>query len=94
MQTAANGMEAIDLIASPAHIDVVLTDIVLPGGLDGVSLVKEAMAARPRIAVLCMSGYEPSQKHRKWLGLQNIGFLEKPFHTQSLAQALEAALVS
>jgi len=94
VQTAANGMEAIDLIASPAHIDVVLTDIVLPGGLDGVSLVKEAMAARPRIAVLCMSGYEPSQKHRKWLGLQNIGFLEKPFHTQSLAQALEAALVS
>ncbi|MCW5691863.1 MAG: PAS domain-containing protein [Pseudolabrys sp.] len=94
VQTAANGMEAIDLIASPAHIDVVLTDIVLPGGLDGVSLVKEAMAARPRIAVLCMSGYEPSQKHRKWLGLQNIGFLEKPFHTQSLAQALEAALVN
>ena len=37
VQTAANGMEAIDLVASPATIDVVLSDIVLPGGLDGVS---------------------------------------------------------
>lgn len=92
VQTAANGMEAIDLIASPALIDILLTDIVLPNGLDGVALIKEAMAARPKIGVLCMSGYEPSQKHRKWLGLQNIGFLEKPFPTQSLGQALEAAL--
>ncbi|MBS0536904.1 MAG: PAS domain-containing protein [Proteobacteria bacterium] len=94
VQTAANGMEAIDLIASPAMIDILLTDIVLPGGLDGVSVIKEAMAARPKIGVLCMSGYELSQKHRKWLGLQNIGFLEKPFPTQSLGQALEAALAT
>jgi len=92
VQTAANGMEAIDLIASPAMFDILLTDIVLPNGLDGVALIKEAMAARPKIGVLCMSGYDPSQKHRKWLGLQNIGFLEKPFPTQSLGQALEAAL--
>ena len=94
VQTAANGMEAIDLIASPAMFDILLTDIVLPSGLDGVSLVKEAMLARPRIGVLCMSGYEPSQKHRKWLSQQNIGFLEKPFHMQSLGQALEAALAT
>ncbi|MBS0248145.1 MAG: PAS domain-containing protein [Proteobacteria bacterium] len=94
VQTAANGMEAIDLVASPARIDLVLTDIVLPGGLDGVSLIKEAMLSRPRIGVLCMSGYEPSQKQRKWLGQQNIGFLEKPFHTLSLGQALEAALAN
>lgn len=92
VQTAANGMEAIDLIASPAMFDILLTDIVLPNGLDGVALIKEAMAARPKIGVLCMSGYDPSQKHRKWLALQNIGFLEKPFPTQSLGQALEAAL--
>ncbi len=61
-----------DLIASPANIDIILTDIVLPGGLDGVALLKEAMRARPRMGVLCMSGYDPTQKHRKWLKIQNI----------------------
>jgi CheY-like chemotaxis protein len=42
----ANGMEAMDVIVSPATIDITLTDIVLPGGIDGVAIVKEAMRAR------------------------------------------------
>ena len=94
VHAVANGMEAIDLIASPANIDITLTDIVLPGGLDGVALVKEAMRARPKMGVLCMSGYNPTEKHRKWLKVQNIAFLEKPFSSAHLAQALDAALVN
>ena len=73
-------------------IDITLTDIVLPGGIDGVTLVKEAMRARPGMGVLCMSGYDPTQKHRKWLEVQNIEFLEKPFSSTRLAQALDAVL--
>ncbi|MDO8877382.1 MAG: PAS domain-containing protein [Pseudolabrys sp.] len=92
VHAVANGMDAIDLIASPANIDITLTDIVLPGGFDGVALVKEAMRARPNMGVLCMSGYDPTQKHRKWLKVQNINFLEKPFSSTRLAQALDAAL--
>ena len=92
VHAVADGMEAIDLIASPATIDITLTDIVLPGGLDGVSLVKEAMQARPNMGVLCMSGYDPTQKHRKWLQVQNIVFLEKPFSSNRLAEALDRAL--
>ncbi len=93
VHAVANGMEAIDLIGSPANIDITLTDIVLPGGIDGVALVKEAMRARPRMGVLCMSGYDPTQEHRKWLKVQNIEFLEKPFSSGRLAQALSAVLV-
>lgn len=92
VHAVANGMEAIDLIVSPAAIDITLTDIVLPGGFDGVALVKEAMRARPRMGVLCMSGYDPTQTHRKWLEVQNIELLEKPFSSGRLAQALEDAL--
>jgi DNA-binding NtrC family response regulator len=80
------------LIESPASIDVTLTDIVLPGGIDGVSLVKEAMHARPTMAVLCMSGYASTKKDRKWLAVQNITLLEKPFSTGELAQAIDGAL--
>jgi PAS domain S-box-containing protein len=92
VHAVASGMEAIDLIVSPATIDIVLTDVVLPGGLDGVALIKEAIAARPGMGIVCMSGYDPAQKHRKWLSQQNITFLEKPFNTQKLGQALEAAV--
>jgi CheY-like chemotaxis protein/anti-sigma regulatory factor (Ser/Thr protein kinase) len=92
VHAVANGIEAIDLIASPANIDITLTDIVLPGGMDGFALVKEVMRVRPRMGVLCMSGYDPTQKHRKWLAIQNIEFLEKPFSVSRLAQALDAVL--
>ena len=92
VHSVANAIEAIDLIGSPACIDLTLTDIVLPGGIDGVALVKEAMRARPQMGVLCMSGYDPTQKHRKWLMVQNISVLEKPFSCGRLAEALESAL--
>lgn len=89
VHAVANGTEAIDFIESPAEIDITLTDVVLPGGIDGVTLIKNAMQARPNMGVLCMSGYDPTQKNRKWFRIQNIDFLEKPFSSSRLAQALE-----
>src|SRR5271170_2060751 len=71
VHAVASGSEAIDLIESPANIDIALTDIVLPGPIDGVDLVKEAMRARPGIGVLCMSAYNPTQTPRKWFTIQN-----------------------
>jgi PAS domain S-box-containing protein len=92
VHAVATGMEALDLIVSPATIDITLTDIVLPGGIDGVALVKEVMRARPGMGILCMSGYDPTQKNSKWFKVQNIEFLEKPFSSGRLAQALDAAI--
>jgi PAS domain S-box-containing protein len=92
VHAVADGMAAIDMIESPAHIDITLTDIVLPGGIDGVTLLKEAMRMRPNMGVLCMSGYDPTQKHRKWFQVQNIELLEKPFASARLAQALDDVL--
>jgi hypothetical protein len=39
-----------------------------------------------------MSGYNPSRRHRKWLQVQNIELLEKPFSRTQLAQALDTTL--
>jgi PAS domain S-box-containing protein len=93
VQEVANGDEAITVIESPTAIDITVTDIVLPGGIDGVTLVKEALRARPQMGVLCMSGYDPAQSRRKWLRIQNIGLLEKPFTSSQLARALREAIV-
>ncbi len=90
--SVANASDALDLIESPSNIDITLTDVVLPGGVDGVTLVKEVMYARPGMGVLCMSGYDPTQTHRKWLRVQNIELLEKPFSSARLAEALKTAL--
>jgi CheY-like chemotaxis protein len=53
---AASGAEALEALASGADIDVLLTDICMPGGLHGPELAKEARRLRPQIKVLFVSG--------------------------------------
>src|SRR5260370_21974667 len=54
---AGNGDEALAILQSAAAIDLLLTDIVMPGTLDGFSLGREAVALRPNIKVLHVTGY-------------------------------------
>jgi CheY-like chemotaxis protein len=53
---AATGAEALEALASGADVDLLLTDIRMPGGLHGPALAKEARRLRPRIKVLFVSG--------------------------------------
>lgn len=53
---AASAAEALEALTSGAHIDLLLTDIRMPGGLHGPALAREARRLRPRIKVLLVSG--------------------------------------
>ena len=53
---AASGAEALEALASGADVDLLLTDIRMPGGLHGPALAKEARRLRPRIKVLFVTG--------------------------------------
>ena len=53
---AATGAEALEALASGADVDLLLTDIRMPGGLHGPALAKEARRLRPRIKVLFVTG--------------------------------------
>ena len=53
---AASGAEALEALASGADVDLLLTDIRMPGDLHGPALAKEARRLRPQIKVLFVSG--------------------------------------
>ncbi len=54
--TAATGREGMDLmLANP--VDLLLTDLVLPGGMSGLELARYALESEGRIRLLCVSGY-------------------------------------
>jgi CheY-like chemotaxis protein len=53
---AASGAEALEALASGADVDLLLTDIRMPGGLHGPALAKEARRLRPHIKVLFVTG--------------------------------------
>jgi len=87
---ADNGEEALEVIARGEEIDLLLSDVVMPG-MDGPTMVAEARKQRPELKVLFMSGYAEEQL-RQSLGVDNAHFLPKPFSMQDLAEAAKKAL--
>lgn len=82
---------AIRIIESDERIDLLLTDVGMPAGTPhGLSIAQMAMARRPRLKIVYMSGsYGASQ-----IGAMIDGalFLNKPFRPEQLIQSVETAL--
>jgi len=90
---AASGGEA--LAAAAAHegpIDMVLTDLVMPG-MDGKELVERMRDLRPGIRALFTSGYAQGMVEGHELG-EGDAFLPKPYDQSELATAIGAVLAA
>ncbi|HYP17749.1 MAG TPA: two-component regulator propeller domain-containing protein [Opitutus sp.] len=72
------------------EISVLLTDIVMPGPLDGHDLARRLSAEEPKLRVITMSGYDPSEVEGG-SGERNV-HLRKPFTADELVTAIERAL--
>jgi len=90
--TADNGEEALELLARGDPIDLLLSDVVMPG-MDGPAMVEQARKERPDLKVLFMSGYAEEQL-RDSINVDNAHFLPKPFSVQELAEAAKRALAA
>ena len=88
--TAGNGEEALEIIGRGDEIDLLVSDVVMPG-MDGPTVVAEARKTRPDLKILFMSGYAEEQL-RKSIDLDNVAFLPKPFSVQELAEAARRTL--
>jgi PAS domain S-box-containing protein len=86
--TAAEGRTALE----SQEIDLVLSDVVLPGGVNGPAFAQEARDLRPGLRVIFMSGYPAGAAgHNSGLGLDDV-LVDKPFRKQDIATALHEAL--
>jgi CheY-like chemotaxis protein len=85
---AQSAAEALELLASGEDIDLLFTDVVMPGELDGLALAQRVRAEYPDIAVLLTSGCA------KALSTVEAGFpvLRKPYQLAILARAIREAL--
>ena len=90
--TAANGEEALEILARGETVDLLISDVVMPM-MDGPTMVREARLTRPDLPILFMSGYAEEQL-RKLISIENVSFLPKPFSVQQLAQAARDTLVN
>jgi CheY-like chemotaxis protein len=81
---ASNGEEALDIIDRMPDLDIMVTDIRMPG-MSGLELAEVVRTRRTDLKVILVSGYFTPQKLQR-------RFLQKPFRTHELDQAIQAEL--
>ena len=90
---AEHGKEALELWQThQGRFDLVLTDMVMPGGITGRELAGRFLAANPRVKILYSSGYSLDLSDVHAVGPENIIFLPKPYDIAQLTQMIRECL--
>lgn len=89
---AEDGSRALQIIEDGVAIDVVLTDTVMPGKVQGLDLVHFLRARPDRPPVVCMSGYDGYGMRPQDDRIDHVDILQKPVSIQTLTRALTRAL--
>ncbi|OAF13345.1 hybrid sensor histidine kinase/response regulator [Bradyrhizobium centrolobii] len=85
---AANANEAIAIAAEGTPFDLLFTDIVMAGGMNGGELAERLVAARPSLRVLFTSGYAYDSLHAQGRAGHGAPLLTKPYRKAELARML------
>jgi signal transduction histidine kinase/ActR/RegA family two-component response regulator len=85
---APHAKSGLDLLLQEDGVDVVVSDIVMPGGMSGVDLARAALAQETNPAIILTTGYSDVQT-TDWPG--EVTFLPKPYRPSDLLRAVEIA---
>jgi len=85
---AHDGREALAIVNGPERIDILFSDIVMPGGINGAQLAIEAQRLRPGIKVLLTSGYTAAALSNEHGLPEELPVLSKPYRRDELAAQL------
>ncbi len=91
---AENGQAAVALLESAERIDLVFSDVMMPGGMTGFDLVRWVRANKPTIKTLLTSGFTGEVARNGNSDLNDVEVLRKPYAVAELARAVREALSS
>ncbi|WPZ34142.1 response regulator [Thalassobaculum sp. OXR-137] len=88
---ARSGEAALELLnGENPQVDLMVTDVMMPG-IDGPTLIREVRKGRPKLPVVCISGYSEDALRQRIADAESVAFLPKPFSLKQLAQAVKHA---
>ena len=89
---ASNAREALEILDSSERIDLLFTDLIMPGGMNGVLLAREARRRQPKLKVLLATGYAEASLERTDIGGSEFDLLNKPYRRTELVRRVRAIL--
>ncbi len=89
---ADNGKQALDVLAGNSNVELVFTDLIMPGGITGYELAEILARKFPNLPVLLTSGYAEDLVHADVLQVKRLKLLRKPYQLSELAENLHRLL--
>jgi PAS domain S-box-containing protein len=91
---AKDGASALEVLAQRSDIDLMVTDIVMPGGMNGVELAKKALALHPDLKIIYSSGFPSEALAEKSMPLVDGPLLRKPYQRTEFAAIVHSVMES
>jgi signal transduction histidine kinase/DNA-binding response OmpR family regulator len=89
---AKDGLDALEILETQAHCDLLFTDMIMPRGMSGQQLASAARGLRPGLAVLFTSGFTEETMSGPGGLPDESSILRKPYRSNKLAEIIRAAL--
>jgi DNA-binding NtrC family response regulator len=92
VKTATDAQEALGVLLADPEIEVLFSDVVMPGGMNGAQLAMAARGIRPDLKVLLTSGYAASALAQEHGLPETLEVLAKPYKRDELARKLRLVI--
>ncbi len=89
---ASNGPEAVQLLENDARVDLVLTDLVMDGGMSGYDVARWVQTNLPQSKILLTSGFSEQMAEANDINVAFLHVLQKPYSLAELQQAVSGVL--
>jgi two-component system, cell cycle sensor histidine kinase and response regulator CckA len=92
---SSSGLAALELFSkTKPHVDLLLTDMVMPDGISGLQLAEKLKAQNPGLKVIFTTGYSAELMGKDFEIKEGVNFLQKPYPPQKLVQTVRNGLAS
>lgn len=92
VRIARSGTEALSILAQDDSFILLLTDILMPGGISGFELAREAQAKYPFIKTMFLSGHAPDESEFLEFPKDRTRYLAKPYTQQQLTEEISSLM--
>ena len=90
---ASSGLAALELWKEKkTHVDLLLTDMVMPDGISGRQLAEKLKADNPGLKIIYTTGYSPDLMGKEVALREGVNFLQKPYPPQKLVETVRNGL--
>jgi CheY-like chemotaxis protein len=89
---AIDGASALETLAEGSEIDLMVTDIVMPGGMNGLELARRARDLRPDLKIIYSSGFPAEALAEKSLALVDGSLLRKPYQRKEFIEIVRRVM--